>query len=188
MVVGSQVAHLLAYRIAYPDAHVRLRELLLTGHAYMVGSSGFLPLLAGVAGGIELVAFVWALVGRVRGRRHAAVPSWAFGLLPPLGFVIQEALERWLIGAPFAWQLLLQPTFRIGLLLQVPFALAAALMARLLLRTAERVAEAFAGRAGAERPAGVCARWFARVAWSRRLAVLADGHAGRGPPVPVAGC
>ena len=37
MVVGSQGAHVLAYRLVYPNAHLRLGELLATGHSYMVG-------------------------------------------------------------------------------------------------------------------------------------------------------
>ena len=32
MVAGSQVAHALAYRLVYPEAQVRLNDLIATGH------------------------------------------------------------------------------------------------------------------------------------------------------------
>jgi hypothetical protein len=35
MLAGSQAGHVLAYRWMYPQAYVRVRELLVTGHSYM---------------------------------------------------------------------------------------------------------------------------------------------------------
>ena len=35
MLAGSLTAHVLAYRLVYPEAHVRLRTLLATGHSYL---------------------------------------------------------------------------------------------------------------------------------------------------------
>ena len=121
MVAGSQVAHVLAYRLVYPQMPVRLHALLVTGHGYMAR----LPLVFAACAAIELIAFVTAVVGSLRRRAAPPVPAWAFGLLPPLGFAVQEFLERWLSGALFPWWMVLQPTFRIGLLLQLPFGLAA---------------------------------------------------------------
>src|SRR5579871_3816004 len=126
MGAGSQVAHALAFRLVYPQAHVRLQALLATGHGYMVGYPAFLPLLFGVLGGMVLVGLVWGVGCDLRrGGEHAAVPAWAFGLLPLLGFAIQEFLERWFMGVSFPWQVMLEPTFQVGLLLQLPFALVA---------------------------------------------------------------
>ena len=137
MVVGSEVAHVLAYRWVYPQAQVRLQALLASGHGYMLGPSGFWPVLFGVVGGIELVAVSWVLIGSVSRRSYAPVPAWAFGFVPPVGFVVQEFLERQMAGIRFPWQLVLEPTFRIGLLLQIPFALAGFLLARFLLGAAD---------------------------------------------------
>ena len=61
-----------------------------------------------------------------------------FAALPMLGFTLQELLERWLSGAGFPWWMVLQPTFRVGLALQIPFAIAAFLIARFAQRGAER--------------------------------------------------
>jgi hypothetical protein len=188
MVVGSEVAHVLAYRWVYPQAQVRLRALLATGHSYMLGPAGFWPLLFGVVGGIELVAVSWVLVGSVSRSAYKPVPAWAFGLVPPIGFVVQEFLERWLAGISFPWQMVLEPTFRIGLLLQIPFGLAGFLLARLLLGAADHVRRALWPIFELPRlVAGVCQR-APETGWLPRVAVLAGGHAGRGPPFLIADC
>jgi hypothetical protein len=186
MVAGSQVAHVVAFRLVYPQAHVRLAALLATGHGYMIGYPAFLPLLFGVLGGTALVGFLWGIGCDLRrGGGAGAVPAWAFGLLPPLGFAIQEFLERWFMGVSFPWQVVLEPTFRVGLLLQVPFALAAFLVARLLLRVAEHVGRVL----GRDRGLGVRRRLGVRdlapssLSSVLRLPVLAAGHAQRGPPL-----
>jgi hypothetical protein len=59
-------------------------------------------------------------------------------LLPLLGFTLQELLERWPAGSSFPWWVVLQSTFHVGLPLQLPFAVAAYLLARLLFRTSKR--------------------------------------------------
>ena len=84
-----------------------------------------------------------AAVDSARGRPVRHVPAWAFALVPPVGFVLQELLELSLHTGTFGWQAVLAPTFLPGLLLQLPFALAAYVAARVLLRTAEHVGRAF---------------------------------------------
>src|SRR5438045_779231 len=133
---------------------------------------------------IELIAFVTAVVGSLRRRAAPPVPAWAFGLLPPLGFAVQEFLERWLSGALFPWWMVLQPTFRIGLLLQLPFGLAAYLVARLLLRAADEVGRAL-GRQPRCPQVGLSPAWAVSPSWVPRLSVIGS-HAGRGPPAAAA--
>ncbi len=65
MVVGSQVAHVLAYRLVYPNAHVRLSALLASGHTYM-GRSAYLPMLLGLVFAAEIVGAGWTLIGSLR--------------------------------------------------------------------------------------------------------------------------
>ena len=181
MVAGSQVAHVLAYRWVYPNAHVRLSELLSTGHAYM-GSGAYLPMLLGMIFAAELVGLGGVLVAGVARRPQRPVPAWAFALLPILAFTLQELLERWLSGSSFPWWMVLQATFRAGLLVQLPFALAAYLLARLLLRTAVAVGRALRGAAPLGRPTSRPLGWVVLEAFSPALGALAGGHAGRGPP------
>ena len=181
MVAGSQVARVLAYRLVYPQMPVRLHALLVTGHGYMAR----LPLVFAACAAIELIAFVTAVVGSLRRRAAPPVPAWAFGLLPPLGFAVQEFLERWLSGALFPWWMVLQPTFRIGLLLQLPFGLAAYLVARLLLRAVDEVGRALADEANLGPASGEQPGWSVSATWMPRISLL-GAHTGRGPPAAAA--
>jgi len=184
VVAGSQVAHWLAYWIVYPEAELRLRDLLATGHGYMLGPVGFLPLVLGAAGALELLAIGWAVVCVARRCPRAPVPAWAFALLPLAGFTLQEFLERWLAGLSFPWWMVEQPTFRIGLLLQLPFALVAFLLARFLLRVADVVGSALREILQRRlRLADVGVKWSVQDVCSPRGAVLAGCHASRGPPI-----
>ncbi len=182
MIAGTQVAHVLAYRWVYPNAHIRLIELLATGHGYMVGTHGYLPLVLGIVGAVDLVAAGWVFAGSMRRSLQRPVPAWAFALMPLLCFTLQEFLERWLSGAPFPWWMVLQPTFRIGLALQLPFALVAFLAARLLLRTAKTAGRR--ARARAPRPvlAGFTIGWVVVALEGLLRLAPAATHAGRGPP------
>ena len=140
MLGGSQLAHAIAYRLAYPQAHVRVVAMLATGHAYF----SRLPLVLAAAGACLLVSLVVTAADAARGRAARALPAWAFALLPPLAFALQETLELSLHTDTFAWRAVLAPTFVPGLLLQLPVALLTYLVARFLLRAAERVGRALA--------------------------------------------
>ena len=63
IVVGSQVAHGLAYWWAYPFADVRLAILEHTGHGYLA----YLPILIAFLGGLELLVLLVMVVDRCRG-------------------------------------------------------------------------------------------------------------------------
>jgi len=176
LLAGSQAAHVLAYRWVYPEAHVRLRMLLATGHAYM----SRLPLALGGAGAVALVALTAAALDAARGRPVRDLPAWAFAFLPPVAFALQEFLELSLhLGRP-AWQVVAAPTFVPGLALQLPFALLAYLAARLLLRTAELVGRALA----APRLESVLPLVPARPSGAPGGAPPAGRRTSRGPPLP----
>ena len=117
MLAGSQVAHVLAYRVVYPQTSIRLQALVETGHGYMKA----LPLVLGVAGAVVLLSLAATVVDAAQGRGVRPLPPWAFALLPVAGFAIQEYVERWLSWGFFPWYAALQPTFLIGIALQLPF-------------------------------------------------------------------
>jgi hypothetical protein len=181
MLGGTEVAHALSYRLVYPQAVVRWQVLAATGHGYM----GWWPLVLGGCGAIGLAGFASGVIDAARRRPARPVPAWVFGLLPLAGFTLQELLERWLAAGGLPWWMVEQQTFRVGLLLQLPFALVAFLAARVLLRVARGIGR----RLVVDRPRLVqrsaCAPWFAAPAVLPRSSVLADGHASRGPPVPA---
>jgi hypothetical protein len=173
---GTEVAHALAYRLVYPQLNARV--LLATGHAYLA----WLPLLLGIAGAVALAALVAAAADAARGRSPRDLPAWAFAVVPPLAFVLQELLELSLHTGTFGWRAFLAPTFLPGLALQLPLGAVAYLLARLLLWTAERVGRALAGRRVAAPVAPRCTAVVAvRAARPRHGACTP-----RGPPRLVA--
>jgi len=179
MLAGTEFAHALAYRLVYPQASVRWQVLAATGHGYM----DWVPLVLGVGGALGLAGVLRGVVDTARRRPLRPVPCWAFGLLPILGFTLQEFLERWIPFGGFPWWMVEQPTFRVGVLLQLPFGLIAFVIARTLLRAIERVGAFFSGLSPRLVGFGEARRWRPQTIASLRPSALASGHAGRGPPV-----
>jgi hypothetical protein len=141
------------------------------------------PLMLGFGAALVVVGVLAALVDSVRRRPPtSAPPVWIFGLLPLLGYTLQEFLERWVMLGGFPWWMVEQPTFRVGLLLQLPFALVAFAAARLLLRAAEHVGCALRPEELPLRLLGPARLWHPVARSLSRLAALAAGHAERGPP------
>jgi len=181
LLAGSQAAHVLAYQLVYPGVHVRTHALLVSGHGYL----DRLPLVLGIACGIALVALAVAAIDAARGRPARALPPWAFALLAPVAFVLQEVLELSFHSGTLAWQAATAPTFLPGLLLQLPFALLAWLAARMLLRAAVTAGRKLAAQPPAPRPLLPPATLPAVVA-GPHARVPAHRLATRGPPLPVA--
>ena len=176
VLLGTQAAHALAYDLVYPEAHRRI--LLQTGHGYLA----WLPLALALAGAVALAALCVAAADAARGRPARELPGWAFAFLPPVTFVIQELLELSLHMGTFGWRAVLAPTFLPGLALQLPVALAAFLVARLLLRTAEHVGRALARLRLVHRSIHLLS---APEAPRLRARVIGSGRSSRGPPRPV---
>jgi len=181
MLAGTELAHALAYRLVYPQASVRWRVLAASGHGYMSRAA----LVLGLGFALVAVGLISGLVDAARRRPTTKVAPWAFALLPLLGFTAQEFLERWVAAGSIPWWMVEQPTFRIGLLLQVPFAALAYLLARVLLGAARSAAEALSFAPSLPRPAaGPVARRPEAAAVARRRAP-GLGWGLRGPPVLI---
>jgi hypothetical protein len=178
MFAGTELAHALAYRLVYPQASVRWRVLVQTGHSYL----GWAPVVLGVGAGLVAAGLASAVVDVARRRESRPLPAWAFASLPIAGFVCQEFLERWLMGGGLPWWMFEQPTFRVGVALQLPFALLAYVAARVLLRVGRTVGRTLVGRS---LPALVGARPALRpiASAARRPSVLQRGWSVRGPPL-----
>jgi len=179
-VAGWLAAHMVAYALAEPDAGARAGRLDASGHGYLE----HLPLVAlGLLATVVAGAALHALAA-ARGRRTHACSPWLFALLPPLAFVVQEHLERFVHdGAlPLA---ALEPTFLLGLLLQLPFALLARAAAGLLLHTAAELGRALS-MPPPRRPAVAVRSTVALDLCLTRLSQPAAGSSERGPPIPIA--
>jgi hypothetical protein len=180
-VAGSQLAHALAYRLAVPDADRRSLLLAATGHGYYA----HLPLalaLGSVFVGLALAAEIRHLgLGRQRAARGPSAVT--FAVLAPAIFCFQEHFERLVHHGGFPWSAVLQPTFVVGLLLQLPFALAAYLVARLLLGAARSVARWLSMPRRPCVASAIDDRPTSRVL-SPHVPALALGYGTRGPPSP----
>lgn len=176
-VVGSQLAHAAAYRLATPDDHERAHELAATGHGYLAYAPTALAVLALLV--VVALAHEVTYLRKATGRR-LRLSARTFALVAPALFVVQEHLERLLHDGTVPWNAGLELTFLAGLLLQLPFALAAYGAARLLLRAARAAVRLL------ERRRAVARRL--RLRWGRdRLEVLQGRPFGftlgpRGPP------
>ena len=180
MAIGGLVAHTLAYQLAAADASA--------GHAGAHDVHGYLafwPICMAMCGAIVLVSLTALALTRAWSSRPVSPPLWLFTLLPPVGFVVQEHGERLLATGMFPSGAALEPTFALGLILQVPFALAAYFAARMLIAVAVAVARRLRGephrRRGTRepappRPASICVV---------PISALALGYGERAPPLPA---
>jgi hypothetical protein len=179
--VGWLSAHALAYVLVAPDAHERAHLLAETGHGYL----GAAPAVVAFALTVLACGFVLVIVERLRGAAHRPVPPlWPVALVAPLGFAIQEHVERLIELHAVPTGAALEPSFIAGLALQLPFAGAAMVIARAVIVVGAAVGDALAAAAGpgvtrfaaSLRPL----RWNAPALPA--LPVLATGHAQRAPP------
>lgn len=175
---GMLLAHQLTWGVA---GHGHDDEV---AHGYLRYGAVFVALAAAVIAVATTRNFVRSIGGEV-----AEVPSAVtFAVMPIVGFVFQEHLEHLVAARELELSFFLSPPFVVGLALQLPFALAALLVARLILR-AIRTAVTTLRRAAA-RPCWVFVELSipavgAAVGGPSRSRGLAFSSAGRAPPLFV---
>lgn len=177
-VLGAVLAHATAYRLVEPASGERAELLAETGHAYLA----LWPLLITAAVTVAVAGFLFCAFEGARGRGNANVPSWPLPVLPVAAFAVQEHLERLLHDGAFPSVLVVEPVFLVGLLLQLPFALAALVATRALGSAAYALGEALAAARPYRLTAPAVTPPVAAVAVPR-LRPLAACAAGRGPPL-----
>lgn len=101
------------------------------------GVHGYLAHMPQLLVGLSVLA---ALGARLTARRGRAPAAWPFAAVALGGFAIQEHVER-LVHTGELTLLATWPVFLLGLVLQLPFALAAYLVARALLHVAQALTE-----------------------------------------------
>jgi hypothetical protein len=174
--LGWALAHAVAHHavtgMASPQAVAPQGYLAYAPTSLVLCLALALPLAAGAA------------LGR-RGRRASLRFLWLFGLVPVLGFAGHAFAEPLVVGGSPAAQgaaaAALAPVLLVGLLIQVPFALAALGLARGIVLLAEAVARA------AHRPRTAVRRAAERHALARGGRIpafrLDRAHGQRAPPV-----
>jgi hypothetical protein len=171
---GWVTAHVLSYLILVP-APERSEMMARTGHAYFRPDD--LLLLCGT---IAAAGLVLVLIG---GPARRTARPLLLALVPVLGFVVQEHLERTVHGGAFPLHLVTEPRFLLGLALQVPFALCALLFAAVLLRAANRLARALRAVSVPTPLVGWDGVTLFPCLDLPRRAALAAGYSERGPPL-----
>jgi hypothetical protein len=177
MLAGLLAAHALGYRLAISDPHARADALGHSGHSYL----SYMPLALAVCVAVLVAGLALQALSAFRGepRRPATSPLIVF--LSPSAFMAQEFVERLLHTGQVPWTIVIQPAFLIGLALQLPFALAALLLAWALDSAARAVGTALAST---PRPTfHVFVPAPVRVSAAPRPAGLARGYGERAPPL-----
>jgi len=176
MLTGLLAGHMLGYRLAISDPHARADALAHSGHSYFA----YVPLALMVSVGALLAGLAFQAAAGSRGEPRRAVASPLLVLLPPIAFTVQEVVERLVHDGSFPWTLALQPAFLLGLALQLPFALAALLIAWVLDTTARAIGRALSSRAWTPRLSFVPGP--VRLVVAPRAVGLARGYGERAPP------
>jgi hypothetical protein len=173
-------AHSVAYVLVVPDPDHRAELLSDSGHGYL----GTTPLILACAITLVIAGLALAILDGLRGRSLARVPAWPIALVPPLGFAGQEHLERLIELNAFPFGAALEPTFLVGMALQLPFALAAATLARAVLALGNVIGRTLAARRSS-RPRAHPRSWrLPDCLGSKPVRPLAAGHGERAPPDP----
>jgi hypothetical protein len=168
MAAGCLGAHSAAYRLVEPSPAE-------AAHGYLA----LAPLPIALAAAIGMVAAVRSvLAGKIRG----GAPIYAFAILPPLAFSLQEYLERALHGGAAPLEIALEPAFLLGLALQLPFALCSLALARGVFHVAEAAGALLHRRRVLPRRCPI-ALGVPREVDVPRVSALASPHAGRAPPL-----
>lgn len=178
MTGGLLAAHSVAYRVAIGDPHERAHALEEAGHGYL----SYTPLALGVCLALVLAALALRGIAAFRGEPRREAPPVAFATLPLLAFVVQEHLERYVHTGDLPWTAALEPTFAVGLAVQLPFAFVALLLAEVLELLAHTVGVALAATGLPRRPISVPTVLAGTPVDLPRLPVLARGYGGRSPP------
>jgi hypothetical protein len=112
-------------------------------------------------------------------------PIPLFAVLPPIGFTVQEYVERLIGSGAVPYDLVVEPTFLVGLALQLPFSLAALLLTRALYALGFGVGRVLARRLALSRPLRFAPPSLLHLPAAAMLvtpSVLATGHGPRAPP------
>ncbi|MEI2810645.1 MAG: hypothetical protein V9F00_10690 [Nocardioides sp.] len=133
--VGEITAHQGAYLLV--DGSHASAHLSATGHGYLEGMPSFVVALLLVLAAAALLDGLLLACGR----SARQLPLRTFLVIGPTAFAVQEIVERWAATGHVPWLAWAEPTFLLGLLLQLPTAWIAFHLARLIVQPVRRLAE-----------------------------------------------
>jgi hypothetical protein len=178
-------AHCFSYWLVAPGAEQHMGLHAERGHAYL----GYAPAIAVWALALVLAGLLLWVGEGLRGRRPSPPPLRLFALLPPIGFAAQEHLERLIGTGGVPHDLVLEPTFLVGLALQLPFAIVALLLAHAFHALGFGLGRVLARELVLSEPIRCALRALLRLPAPATLVALPVLAPGRGPRAPpLAGC
>jgi hypothetical protein len=181
MVASWLGAHSLAYWLVSPGGTEHMALHTVSGHGYL----GYAPALAVWGLALVLAGLVLCVGHGLRDRRPSRPRMRVLVLVPLIGFAVQEHLERLIGTGGMPHDLVLEPTFLVGLALQLPLALAALLIAHTLTALGFGIGRALALLLSFRRRVPGLPPLLLRLPASVALvrpSVLALGHGPRAPP------
>jgi hypothetical protein len=180
--LGLVAAHLVGSHLAV--AHVR--EVVETAGEQSSTHAASATVVAAFLG-VMVLAGSAVLAGCLRNRVGVGKPApMLFLILPVIAWPVQEFLER--IAHPeggLGVHALLDPSLLRGILLQIPFAIAAYFLARFLLKVVSKIVAALATRRSRAHRESTAIRRPATSARPVRTRITALRHAQRAPPLPA---
>jgi len=169
------LAHHVTWRVAAHDLEEEV------SHGYL----RYIAVFGALAAALVAVSSSRHLV-RAVGSSEAvkAPPAFMFAIVPIVGFVFQEHLEHLVAARELETGFFLSSPFLVGLVLQLPFALLALVVARLILRAINTAAKVLRGAGVLGLPLWFLDEQCAPVAVDRPAPRrgLASRSAGRAPP------
>ena len=186
MAAGSLAAHAAGYALgptAHEDGHAEVGELPAVHERASGGFGGHAVLWLGLLAALLAVVGIRALLLRMRGRDSRRFGAGCFFLLPLLAYSSQELIERLLHAESVPFDAALEPRLLLGVVMQVPFAAVAFLLAWLLLRVGEGLLRLLSKRPlRSLRPRALALPTPSALAFPR-IRPLSRGHPLRGPPL-----
>lgn len=149
-------------------------------HAATHASSA--PVAFGFLGALLLAGLAVLIRTLVKDRNGRAVSPWIFLVLPVVAWPAQEMIERLMHSEGFSLHAALDPGMLLGIAIQVPFGIAAFLVARLLFAVVLKVAASFTKRLPPLRRVRQSVRPPRLIAPAHRTRVVALRRAQRAPP------
>ena len=183
-VAGWLIAHSLAYRLIASADGGHGVAVEGTGHGHVA----FSPYLLALSVAILLLALAGAIVAGATRRTRPPVPLAPYLLLPLVDFASHTVLENLHSGQGVATGAALEPVFLVGLVVQIPLALAALLLARVTLAWAEGLGRGMTPRWRPGPPALALPtppKLLVGTEHRPIVPALASGGAQRGPPAAL---
>ncbi len=182
MAAGTWLSHCYALATVDPATHSAAHH---AGHAGRMSAAAFVfstPFLFACVA-ILALALVYRVGLSFTGHSAAQMSALPFAVVPLLGFFLHQHFEQLASSGSISLAALTAPAFLLGLVLQIPFGIAAFFAVRFLLGLADRLGVTLSELRKRRAIPALSRPKISFEAHSQRLALLALAAAPRAPPL-----